>query len=232
MAAKEATGDTNNQTTLAVPSDPTAKVTIEDDEDNLNTSSQPTTPSKLTHAAVEAATSHDDPNQPLLSDYPPIASMLRSPEGSESQSEAEQILPSQQQVDVSIISEEDFHLSIGSCSSSSHEDEMEGGRDSPDPLNFSTEKTSLAVRLEQYLLPRESLYQVKDKVDRRPPHTLQVERGETAALNVVELGGDDGSELAPPTHRELAESASSYGLPSMRHQEPFYSCPADVQRPL
>ena len=234
MAAKEATGDTNNQTTLAVPSDPTAKVTVEDDEDNLNTSSQPTTPLKLTHAEMEAATSHDDPNQPLLSDYPPIASMLRSPEGSESQSEAEQILPSQQQqVDVSIVSEEDFHLSIGSCSSSSHEDELEGGRDSSDPLNFSIEKTSRAVRLEQYLqLPRESEYQVKDEVDRRPPHTLQVERGETAASNVVELGDDDGSELAPPTHRELAESASSYGLPSMRHQEPFYSCPTDVQRPL
>ena len=224
MAAKEATGDTNNQTTL---SDPTAKVTIEDDEDNLNTSSQPTTPSKLTRAEVEAATSRDDPNQPLLSDYPPIASLLRSPEGSESQSEAEQ------QVDVSIVSEEDFHLSIGSCSSSSHEDEMERGRDSSDPLNFSIEKTSRAVRLEQYLqLPRESEYQVKDEVDRRPPHMLQVERGETAVSNVVEFGGDDGSKLAPPTHRELAESASSYGLPSMRHQEPFYSCPTDVQRPL
>ncbi len=235
MAAKEATSDTNNQTTLAVPSDSTAKVTAEDDQDNLNTSSQPTTPSKptCTSTELEAAASHYAPeDQPLLhvSDYPPVASifMLHSPEGSESQSEeAERIFPSQQVVDVSIGSEEDFHLSIGSCSSSSHEDEMEGGRDSADPLNFSIEKTSRAVRFEQYLSQRESQYQAKDKVDR--PHSLLVE---TAASNVVVLGGDDGSELAPPTRKELAESASNYGLPSMHHQEPFYSCPADVQRPL
>jgi hypothetical protein len=226
MAAKEATGDTNNQ------------ATPEDDPDNLNTSSQLITPSKPTCTELEAVASHGDPeDQPLLhtSDYPPVPSIftLHSPEGSESQSEeAEQILPSQQVVDVSIGSEEDFHLSIGSCSSSSHEDEMEGGRGGQDPLNFSIEKTSRAVRFEQYLSQRESQresqYQAKDKVDGRP-HSLLFE---TAASNVIVLGGDDGSELAPPTRRELAESASSYGLPSMRHQEPFYSCPADVQRPL
>ena len=228
LASNVAAHDINNQTTLAIPSDPSAKVTIEDDED---TPSQPTTPSKTTCTEMEAVTNHDHPNQPLLSDYPPVASMLHSPDGSESQSEAEQIFLSQLQADVSIVSEEDFHLSIGSCSSSSHEDEIEGGRDSPDPLNFSIEKTSRAVRLEQYLLPRESQYQAKDKIDRRP-HSLQVEKDETAASNVFMFCDNDESELVPPTHRELAQSASSYGLPSMHHQEPFYSCPADAQRPL
>lgn len=222
-AAKEETDDTN-QGSLTTPSDPTAKVTVEGDKDDT----QPTTPSKST-TELEAAA---DPNQPpLLSDYPAVASVIHSPEGCESSSEADQVLTSQ--MDVMVSSEEDFHLSVGSCSSSS-EDEMNGGRGSPDPLNFSTEKTSRVVRFEQCMYnmsPNKSEYQAMDDGDRRP-HSSQVETGEAAASNVIVLGGHGGSELAPPTQRELAESAVFYSLPTMRHQEPFYSCPADVQRPL
>ena len=214
-----------------VANSPNAKVTAEDSENNSCESPiQPSTASKTTHSELEAARSHDDPSQSLHSDYPAVSAIVHSPESSESH---DQVLPSQ--MDVSGSSEEDFHLFIGSCSSaSSSEDEVGGGRDSPDRLDFSIEKTSRTgtVRFEQCLLPMESLYEAKDEAD-SCPHSSQVEKGERAASKVIVLGrGEDGSELAPPTVRELAESASSYGLPSMRHQEPFYSCPADVQRPL
>ena len=224
--AKETAGD-DKETTLVLPSTPT-----EDGQDSVEDPSRLLdTPSNAV-MELEPTTSHEELNQPLPSDYPVVTTMIASPEGSEIQSETDQVLLSQ--MDVSVGSEEDFHLFVGSCSSSS-EDEMGGGRESPELLNFSTEKTSLAVRFQQYVSPEESRYQAKDKESKPPQHlskSSQVEKGETAASKVIVLGSGDGSVLAPPTQKELAESASSYGLPSMRHQEPFYSCPADVQRPL
>ena len=222
IAAKETVGD-NKETSLMLPSSPT-----EEGQDSVEGPSRLlATPSK-TVMELEPTTTDENlhVNPPLPSDYPVVTMMMASPEGSEIQSEADQVLSSQ--MDVSVSSEEDFHLSIGTCSSSS-EDEVGGGRESPDLLNFSTEKTSLAVRFQRYVSPRESQYQAKDKESKRPQH---LSKGETATSNVIMLGDDDGSELAPPTLKELAESASSYGLPSMRHQEPFCSSPADVQRPL
>ena len=225
LASETGTEAAAGDTTL--PGDSTAKVTVEDSKDNAESPSLPTTstPSK-TVTGLEATTCDDNHNQLSFSDYP-IISMLASPEGSESHSEADQLLSSQ--MDVSIDSEEDFHLSIGSSSS---EEEVGGVRDSPDSLNFSTEKTSQAVRFGPYVSPKESLYQAKGAKDHSSHVEVYSREGETAASRVITLGSGDGSELAPPTPKELAESASSYILPSMQYQEPFYSCPADVQRPL
>ena len=132
------------------------------------------------------------------------------------------------QEDISIGNEDSsFHLVYNSDS----EEEMVGlhkeGRESSECLDFSTEKTTSAVRFAE-MLSQNQLAQDKELI----------KESDTATRGIGVAGGDAGEmgwvcpALAPPTVEELYKSASAYNLPSMHHQGPFYSCPTDVQRPL
>lgn len=157
-------------------------------------------------------------------DLSPLPSLPASPESILSQSEVEQLLPSQ----VDLSTDDGFHLAY----SSSSEEEV-GGAMSPDSQDFSIEKTSLSVRLASSL--------VKEEGEEKPLQNQLPQRDYKAAVageDVGVVGGEAGEKcwvcpaLDPPSLKELTESASNYNLPSMRHQQPFYSCPADAQRPL
>ena len=123
-----------------------------------------------------------------------------------------------------------FHLAY----SSSSEEEIVSmeGRGSPEPLDVSTEKTSSAVRLGGWVPLRERVG------GRLSPERLHIKEREAAAVDVGVVNGVTGEKgwvcptLDPPTLKELTESASMYNLRSVHHQQPFYSCPSDVQRPL
>lgn len=128
-----------------------------------------------------------------------------------------------------------FHLAY----SSENEEEMVGPsereRESPECLDFSTEKTNSAVRFALRVSPKD-----KEKMlsqDQSSP--VQDEQPSEASETGVGVATGDGTEmfwicpaLAPPNVKELYQSVSTYNLPSMCHQQPFYSCPTDVQRPL
>ena len=152
-----------------------------------------------------------------------------SPESVENQSEMEQLLS--QSTDIE--EEGGFHLAY----SSSSEEELpfsplgkEGSLDS-ECLDFSTVKTAETVTFApRCSSPKQSLLNEgqsspDEPVDREIPVTAVMK-------DAVDKRGWVCLALAPPTLSELTESASFYSLPTVCHQQPFYSCPTDVQRPM
>lgn len=219
---------------ITLPCKPTTSETSTDI--NADVIDSPTKPSTV---EMEAASNSLQRTLVSLSQEGlPLPVLPPSPNSLESQSEVDQLNLSR--ADMSTDSEDDgsvdFHLTL----SSESEEEVLclDGEGSSDCLNFSTEKTSMAVRFAPYtcISSKEKSMSQDHSVSTEP--SIRETEGATTGVSVV--SGDSSKSsyiyiqpvLAPPTQRELAESASAYNLPSARHKQPFCSCPADVQRPL
>ena len=190
------------------------------------------TPSKAA-AATEAAVAGDC-EQPK--NYHPFISLHVPPASPGLERIENQFEANHSQTDSSSEYEDtSFHLAY----SSSSEEEMFGSNEkeggSPECLNFSTEKTNSTVCLTTHVSPKDEEKMLSQ--DKSSP--AQDERPGKASETGVGVVTGDGTEMcwvcpasAPPSVKELYQSVSTYNLPRMCHQQPFYSCPTDVQRPL